>query len=374
MSIAEVPMTTAEGQRGSTSRLRDTLREDLRQKDLWASFLQEMRDLKEFYLDDAQKKLLDQMNPFKRFFLLSWWILKGMFLKLTPIRRLLLLVGVLFILISVGGQRNGRSADDWRPLLGGGIIILVLMLELKDRLLVRDELEAARRVQQALMPPKTPSVPGWSVWLSSRPANEVGGDLVDFISIADSRHGLVLADVTGKGLRAALLMAKLQATLRALAPDFSSAARLATKVNEIFHRDSLPNMFASMLYMEIRPDSGAVRCVNAGHLPPFLLRGVAVEELSKGEAAIGLMPGTSYTEHDLSLERGDFCIAYSDGLTEAVNQEGEFFGTKRLFSTAQACRTMEAPEMGQALLTEIDRFIGKAKPFDDLSIIILKRV
>jgi sigma-B regulation protein RsbU (phosphoserine phosphatase) len=316
------------------------------------------------------------MKWFKRMFFLAWWLVKSMLLKLTPARRILLFIGFFFIL---GGgsiiihSEEVRTTGNWQ-ILGGVLLLFVLMLELKDKLLARDELEAGRKVQQALMPAPSPSVAGWSVWLFTRPANEVGGDLVDFLNFGSNRNGLVLADVSGKGLQAALMTAKLQATIRALGQDYGSIPKLVSKINEIFHRDSLPNMFASLLYAEIAPDSAHIKFVNAGHLPPLLLQSGTIRETSKGEQALGLIRTSSYTEQTVELQRGDIFFAYSDGLTEARNERGEFFGPERLLRLLPTWQNLSPERLGNAVTTEVDWFVGDARANDDLSLVILKRL
>lgn len=369
-------MTTTDSNQKTEPKLRHALKEDIKSTDLWSSIRRDYRELERFYIDDEKKVQLDRMKWFKRGFYLTWWLLKSMLLKLTPGRRILLFIGFFFIL---GGgsvivqQNHAETSTNWH-LLGGVLLLFVLMLELKDKLLARDELEAGRKVQHALMPERSPFVPGWSLWLFTRPANEVGGDLVDYLNLGDVRKAIVLADVSGKGLQAALMTSKLQATVRALGEDFESVTLLTSKVNRIFHRDSLPNMFASLLYVELSPDSGHIKFVNAGHLPPFLLRSDGIHETPKGEQALGLIGTSSYTEQLSDLDRGDVFLGYSDGVTEARNEQGEFFGQDRLQKMLPSLRSLGVAEIGQAITSEVDRFVGEARANDDLSLIILKRM
>ena len=363
--------------RDNDPKLGQTLKQDIKSSDLWSSMRRDYRELEKFYIDDEKKLRLNKMNVVKRVFVLSWWLLKSLLLKLTPARRILLLVGFFLILgwgtVILQGGEVRSSTSNWQ-IVGGALLLFVLMLELKDKLLARDELEAGRKVQQALMPNATPSIPGWSVWISTRPANEVGGDLVDSLDLGDNRHGLVLADVSGKGLQAALLTAKLQATIRALGQDYDSTAELVAKINEIFHRDSLPNMFASLLYTEICSDRTSIKFVNAGHLPPLLLRSGDIREMPKGEQALGLIRTSTFAEHTIEVESGDVFFAYSDGLTEARNEKGEFFGSERLLRLLPTWRNLSAEKIGSAIVSEVDWFVGEARANDDLSLVILKKL
>jgi sigma-B regulation protein RsbU (phosphoserine phosphatase) len=208
----------------------------------------------------------------------------------------------------------------------------------------------------------------------TRPANEVGGDLVDFLEIEKNRFGVALGDVAGKGLKAALLMAKLQATLRAVAADFHSLAELGAKLNAILRRDGLPDSFASLVYLELQPDAGIVRLLNAGHMPPIILKGAAIAETPHGAVAIGVLPEAVFTEQRIELHRGEVLLVYSDGVTEAVNETGDFFGDQRLLAFLPALAGFSAPQIGEQILAEVDRFVGEARAHDDLSLIVLKRV
>ncbi len=351
-----------------------TLGQDFRRGDVFRNLRREYSDVHGFYFDAKQQSRLLQMPWYKRWWYFVWWLLKSMFFKLSPLRRIIIVFGIYFSMIGISIQFNGTQIGTDSGAVGAILILFVLLLELKDKLLAHDELEAGRKIQQALMPETSPDVPGWSLWLFTRPANEVGGDLIDFLRIRENRMGLAMADVAGKGLRAALLTTKLQATLRALASDYDSLAELCSKVNSIFQRDSLPNIFSSMLYLEIQPDYGQVRYVNAGHHPPILVTAEGSRELAKGELALGLSGGSRYTEYAQNLERGEILFAYSDGLTEARNEQGEFFGGERVSRLLSRTRNLSAEKMGEKIVHELDIFVSEARASDDVSIIILKRV
>lgn len=353
-----------------------TVREDLRRGDFKRTLRQDFEDLKEFYLSKEQKARLAKMGWVKRWLYMIWWLLKILFFRLTPTRRILFLISI--VLIWTSGSFQWQSADihfeSDTNLLGYLIFCFVLMLELKDKLLARDELAAGRAVQHALMPEPTPVIPGWSLWLFTQPANEIGGDLVDFLKLDETRFGVALADVAGKGLGAALFMAKLQATLRAIAPDYDSLAKLGQKINEIFYRDTVAKSFASLVYLEIASDSPQVRFINAGHMPPVLLHQGQVKETPKGEQALGLSAEAIYKEHTLDLSRNDVLLVYSDGLTEAQNERGEFFGEQRLMTFLPTLSDLSVENIGTRMLSEVKRFVRDTRATDDLSLCILKRL
>jgi sigma-B regulation protein RsbU (phosphoserine phosphatase) len=350
-----------------------TFREDLRRGDFKQTVKREFDELKEFMLDEERLKRLTEMNRWRRGFHIAWWLLKSLFFKLTPARRILVIIGIV-LLWSFRVQTDNPQISIDLTLPGGLVLLFVLMLELKDKLIARKELEAGRVVQKALLPERSPRIAGWNLWLFMRPANEVGGDLVDFVQVSESRFGIVVGDVAGKGLGAALLAARLQATLRVLVTELSSLDVLGAKLNEIFCRDCLPNVFASMIYFELQPDSGVIRAVNAGHIPPVIVKGAIVAKMEKGGPALGIMHEASFTEGRAQLEKEDLFLVYSDGLTEAQNEQGEFFGEQRLLDLLPKVSGLPADQIGENLVREVDLFIGEARAHDDLSIALLKRV
>ncbi len=355
---------------GQNPNIGKTILEDFRRGDYERDLRRDFNELREFMLTEERKKRLAGMGRVKQWLYVAWWFLEGLILKLTPARRLLLLIAILLLLSNF----NRDAGVNGTHILGALVLLFVLMLELKDKLLAHEELEAGHAVQDALTPERSPQVAGWGLWLFTRSANEVGGDLVDYIQINQQRVGITLGDIAGKGLRAALLTAKLQATIRAIAPDFDSLSQLGAKLNHIFCRDSLPNLFASVVYAEIQPEHGLVRMLNAGHLPPLILRGGSIEKTDKGTLALGLSQLATFNEQRIEFSTNDMLFVYSDGLTEAQNAQGADFGEPRLMELLPQLAAYPAQVVGERLMAEVDRFVGDARAFDDISIAILKRL
>ena len=359
----------------------DTLKQDWRyvRDDAhpgWRSeFRTTMAELKEFYLTPEHRQRLARMGRLGRWMWLGIWLLKSLFLKLTPFRRVVFLVALVLLMaaprVSTGG---GTSVSVDGQMFSMVLLVGLLLLELKDKLLARHELEAGRSVQRALMPDRCPSLAGWDVWLYTRPANDVGGDLVDCLELGPGRVAFTLADVAGKALPAALLMAKVQSTLRALATDAPSLSDLAAKTNDILCRDGLPNRFATLLYFDLRDQDDGVSLVNGGHMPPVLVSAGGYHELQRGDMALGMMPGASYHEQHQDVKPGEMLIAYSDGLTEALNAAGEFYGEDRLRADFADLAPLTAKQAGERILASVDAFIGTTRPYDDLSLVVLKRI
>lgn len=354
-------------------KLRHTIREDFSKINLRTDIHREYKNLSEFYLDPEKRKRLESLPHYKRLFYQIGWLLKSMFLHLTPIRRIMVLFGTILLIAGGSILVNSNTVSFNESLFGGVLILFVLFLELKDKLLAKNELEAGRKVQQALMPEQKPDFPGWSIWLYTKPANEVGGDLVDYLRINNSKAGLTMADVAGKGLQAALLTSKLQSTVRALAGDNLSLPELGKKINKIFHRDSLPNLFASMLFLQLDSSSNHIEYINAGHFPPLIIKNKEIKELEKGNAALGIIPDIDFSKHLVTLSNDEIFIVYSDGIFEARNDSGEFLGIERFNQLIKYYSNQNPADMGKSIINQIGQFIGNSTAIDDLSIIIIKR-
>lgn len=347
-------------------KLGKTVLDDFSRGDFGLSMRRDWADVVEFYLDPESLQELQEMGRIKRWWFSTWWMLKSMLLKLTPTRRILLLTSLVVFLY-------GLDNEQFWVIVGFLGVLGVLMIELKDKLLAQDELASGRAVQFALMPDREPEFPGWDIWLFTRPANDVGGDLVDYLHLGTDRLALALGDVSGKGLPAALFMAKLQATIRALAPAHESLAALGGEINQIFWRDKLPNRFASLIYLELTANSGTIRVLNAGHLPPLHVDREGVRTMRQGDVALGLSRDHQFSERTVEVAPGEVIVAYSDGITEARTEEGSFFGDERLRKLVGRLQNLRAADLGGTILDTVDDFIGDARPSDDLSLIVLRR-
>jgi hypothetical protein len=347
---------------------------DLRPADLPRNFRQDLKQLYRFYLDEERRAQLAAMGRIRRSFKIVAWLLKSLLAKLSPGRRLALFASLVMCFIGKWrfGLRGEIFSTDLR-LWGFLILLLVFMLEMMDKVLAKDEIEVARQVQLALLPSRHPQPEGLSLWSFMRPANDVGADLVDYIDLPGGRLGVVLGDVAGKGLGAALLTAKLQATLRALVPTCPSLSDLGAQLNAIIFRDGIDNRFVTLFYFEIDPASGRMRYLNAGHNPPFVLRASGIESLPASAIPLGMMEGTAYAESELMLRDGDALVIYSDGLTEARNVGDEEFGADRLRALMPRLRGHSAERGVRVIIDEVNSFLAGERPHDDMSLVVLSR-
>lgn len=351
-----------------------TVLDDLNRPDLEKTLKREMRELYAFFLDDETRARLSRMGTLRRSLAMSWWLLKSLILRLTPFRRLLLLLALILFIPQCGLRTEALRFTFQGSGLSILLVLVVLMLELKDKLVAKDELEVGRRVQLALLPDHNPVLAGWEIWMYTRPANDVGGDLVDYIRVPAERLGLALGDVSGKGLGAALLMAKLQATLRALATDARSLASLGSQANQIFCRDGIPGRFATLVYLLLEPSAGTVQVLNAGHPPPIVIRIDSTMSLPAVSVPLGMLTDSPYQDQQVDLDPGDLPLVYSDGLAEARDASGRFFDETDLESVIARLPGLTAAQAGDLIIKRAAAFMGDEPQYDDLSLVIIRRL
>jgi serine phosphatase RsbU (regulator of sigma subunit) len=249
--------------------------------------------------------------------------------------------------------------------------------EAQERERIEQELRIARLIQQTLLPKTLPQLPGYEVAAYYQPAREVGGDFYDFLELEDGRLGLVVGDVTDKGVPAALVMATTRTMLRAAAQRLFSPGEVLRRANDTLVTDIPPNMFITCLYAILEPESGRLVYANAGHDLPYrrradLSEGVA-EELRATGMPLGLMPGMGYEEKEIVLEKGESVLFYSDGLVEAHDPQREMFGFPRLQGMVGTHRSGGSSLIG-FLLSELTRFTGEGwEQEDDITLVTLER-
>lgn len=243
----------------------------------------------------------------------------------------------------------------------------------RDRARIEDDLRKAQFIQRSLLPEALPQIPGWRLATCYQPAREVGGDFFDCIPREDGRLGLLLGDATGKGIPAALVMTTACTMLRTAAQTTASPGEVLARVNDLLHARIPPGMFVTCFYAILDPTSGRLRYANAGQDLPYRCHGGGVAELRATGMPLGLMPGSSYDEHEAMLAPGDSLLLYSDGLVEAHGPSREMFGCPRL-QTLLAERA-DGILLTDFLLGELQRFTGDGwEQEDDVTLLLLQRL
>jgi serine phosphatase RsbU (regulator of sigma subunit)/predicted ester cyclase len=270
---------------------------------------------------------------------------------------------------------GGKIAEEWgMGTLGSKLRGQRLEQEVRERERVEQELQVARRIQQAALPSEVPTLEGWQITPFYQPAREVGGDFYDFHLLSEGRLGLVVGDATGKGVPAALVMSTtcgmLQVTAQAL--DSSSPGEVLERVNETLLARIPPSMFVTCFYAILDPKSGRLSYANAGHDLPYLHRTGDAEELRARGMPLGLMPEMGYEEKEIVMGAGDRVLFYSDGLVEAHDPKGEMFGFPRL--RALVAEHDDERSLVDSLLEELYSFTGEGwEQEDDITLLTLRR-
>jgi len=235
------------------------------------------------------------------------------------------------------------------------------------------EYEEAREIQQGLMPKQIPQIPGVEISGSWRPARIVGGDYFDVFSFSERRVGLCIADVSGKGMPAALLMSNLQAVVKALASENSSPKELVEKVNRVMCRNTTEAKFITLFYGLLDVDGKTLRYANAGHNAPILTRKDGAQvRLEEGGLILGIFQERSYEQGEIELRPGDRLVMFTDGVSEAVDGEGEEFGEERMAELSRCARQLSAEALRRRLLERVTEFC--AGGFDDDATILVVAV
>lgn len=318
-------------------------------------------------------------------------------LRLSPARRFLFGLALLFaivglvklfrgfdfvglpVFLGVVIVRVGLPAPQWEPgtmsLLAGFLLLnLLILLEVADRLTLKNDLEIARDIQHAMLPQAAHDADGLQAWGLTRPANTVGGDFYDVLVRPDGRVVVTLGDVAGKGSPAALLMALLLAMFRTLIDEQLEAAELAERLNTQICRHSPASRFITLFFAFCDPATGRMVYVNAGHTPALLRRSNgSFERLIGGGVALGMFEGSRYQAHETVLEPGDTLVMYSDGVTEAENHKGQPFEEAGLERIVDLHAGVSPRQLAETILRVVEVHAQETYLADDVTLLVLKR-
>ncbi len=292
-------------------------------------------------------------------------------------------------LISLGGKKSevpysqndlhllGAVASQTGLALENAELTESIRKEIAQRERLDRELEIARDVQQHLFPQTLPSVEGLDFAGYCRPAQGVGGDYYDFVRLPHGCLGIAVGDVSGKGIAAALMMASLQASLRGqtIRPG-SSLSEMVQNINRLVYDASAENRYATFFYAEYDPGCRVLKYVNAGHNPPVVLRNTndsgQIFRLTEGGTVIGLFPEFPFHQAEIPLESGDLLLAFTDGISEAMNNEDEEFDESRLIQTLRELNARTAADLISGILDRVDRFTSGARQHDDMTLVVVR--
>ena len=242
---------------------------------------------------------------------------------------------------------------------------------------VSQELLSAGRIQTSILPEKPPVLHGWDISAILEPARETSGDFYDFIPLSNGKWGFLIADVTDKGMGAALFMALSSTLIRTYAAQYPTLPALALSyINRRLLSDTHGAMFVTAFYGVLDPENGRLRYVNAGHNPPFLLsgqKGKPVDQLRGTGMALGVMEDASWQQKIVKFSPGDVLLLYTDGVTEAENPYGNFYGEQSILEILRSRRDQTAQVIQNALLEDVRKFTGKAPKTDDIAIMVVAR-
>ena len=348
---------------------------------LWAQFHAESRASYELYANEVHWTRTTGESRRRRF----WRVAKGLFwammMKLSPGRRVLFLIALVLLFFPGFSMRTGNNEFHMENLafLGGIGLLVLLALELSDRVTLKRDLEIAREIQSWLMPAAAPKVPGVDIAFATRPANTVAGDYYDaFFRPAapeqNERLLLVVADVAGKSVPAALLMATLQASLRTLAALPGSLLELVGRLNQYACAQNLGGRrFTTAFLAELEPATGRLSYVNAGHNWPVLRHASgAIERLETGGLPLGITSGAQYECGITTLAAKDLLLIFTDGLVEAENDREEEYGEPRMLGILSSGAGGSASEVLKQLMSSLDGFVGLARQHDDITCLVLR--
>lgn len=351
---------------------------------LWTQFHTDARASYRMYQRDYGARARQETQPrgfFHKVQEFLWAILE----KLSPARRVLLLLGLVFLILPGSGfSHMGKSGEVEVVEISfhfyaGILLFILLMLEVSDRVVMKRDLEIARDIQSWLLPAIPPQVPGLAIVFATRPANTVAGDYYDVFArpsavSGETRFLLAVADVAGKSIPAALLMATFQASLKTLSAIPCSLVELVTGMNKYACSNSQGGLrFTTAFLAEFDPVNRMLAYVNAGHNSPILRRSAgATERLTIGGLPLGILAGAKYESGNVVLQEGDWLAIFTDGVVEAMNKRDEEYGEPRLVAVLNAGASVNPDEMLRRVMSDVDAFVGPTPQHDDITCLLVK--
>jgi len=372
-----------------------TYTRDLTAEEFQRLFTRDTRDAYRYFARGLDPDALNKLPLHRRLWVHGRTVFMAFTMKLSPARRMLYAIALAFAVLGLVSLFRGigivRFATlpfgfdmglpgplfvrgTYSLLFGFLLMNLLVLLEVADRLSLKNDLEIAREIQQAMLPSGLYRADGIETVGLSRPANTVGGDFYDILPRDDGRVIVAVGDVAGKGSPAALLMALLLAMQRTLVDEGLGPAALVTRLNVQVSRHAPGSRFITLFYAEYRPATGEFTYVNAGHTPPLLLRNDGgCDRLTEGGIALGMFEHASYTAGRVTIQPDELIAIYSDGITEAENPSGRPFDEAGLEASLRANRRHAISAIGSAVVRAVEQHTDDTKFADDLTILLLRR-
>jgi phosphoserine phosphatase RsbU/P len=358
--------------------LQDLFTRDVTAREFQDLVGRESEDTLRFFTREIDFSGLEHKPWFTRYPAAAWKIFLAMAFRLSPARRV---VFALAVLVIIGAWLRYLLTQVTTPfwfsipisLVAGTLLLALLVVELRDKLALKGDLEIARQIQFGLLPFAPFSRDGTSIYAAMRPANTVGGDYFDIIDLPDGRIALAMADVAGKGIPAALLMALLQGSLRTLITAGFRGPALVRTLNDHLCANIPRNRLVTVFYAEFDPATGVFHYVNAGHNAPLLLRPTGATRLGTTGMALGVMGGSPFEERGETLAAGERLFLFTDGVTEAFDPQDREYGDERLESLLLSSHALRSPDLLDAVRDDVLAFCGSARPRDDMTMMVVER-
>ena len=348
--------------------------------DLWSQFAADARSSYGFYGKDVDWDEVNKLAAWKRPFHVAGQLFWAMMNKLTPARRVLFLIAVILLLLSGMKFQYGQFSTDINfDVLAALLFLLLLSLELADKVVMKRDLEIAREIQTWLVPSDPPAIANAEVAFWTRPQNSVAGDYYDaFYPLNDGAAGgklmLVMADVAGKSVPAALLMATLQASLRTLASEGMPLVQLVERLNHYACAHSLGGQrFTTAVIALYDPAARQLEYVNAGHNAPVIRHtNGGTERLESSGLPLGITPEATYASTSSVLQPDDTLVLFTDGVVEAFNAAGEEFSDSRWINVIRGLPKLSAQDALRLLMKNVEDFVGATRQSDDITCLVLQ--
>lgn len=354
---------------------------------LWSQFRKDAQSSYRLYSAEIDATRQAGVPHSTHFFHLATQFFWAVIEKLTPARRVLLLIALVLIIFPGGEWTWKTSAHQVKVFAldfhfyGGLLMFALLMLETADRVVMKRDLQIAKEIQAWLLPSAPPNVPGLEIAFATRPANTVAGDFYDVFArpCGDANrcpYLIAVADVAGKSIPAAMLMATFQASLKTLSNTPGSLIELATQMNGYLCSNSQNGRrFTTALIAEYDPTTRHLTYINAGHNSPVLRRKSGlIERLETGGLPFGIMDHASYQCGELTLEAGDWLAIFTDGVVEAENTSRQEYGEMRFITLLHSGVLLTPAMLLESIFVDLDRFVGTAPQHDDITCLLLRAV